>query len=139
MNLQIDESIFRAYDIRGRYPDELNVKTAHLVAEVLAKKIAGSARPFILVGHDARVSSPALYHSFIKGLEHTLGKRVRIISAGLITTPMMYFLANYFGADLGVAITASHSPKDYNGIKVVGADNNPISGKQILKALHQLK
>lgn len=121
--------IFKAYDIRGRYPDEVN--------EVVIAEIAGRLAGYfnkgkLVLGHDARLSSPALYESLKKSL--VAGhKSLVIIDAGLITSPMLYFLVNHFKAAGGIMITASHNPKQYNGLKVVGKKAVPISGKEIRK------
>lgn len=125
----MDKSIFKAYDIRGKYPKEINEKTVEEIAGVLALRFRSGE---VVVGHDARKSSSKLYKSAIRGLEKSnLG--ITLVKVGLITTPLLYFLVNRVGAKGGVMITASHNPKEYNGLKVVGAGAEPISGKDIWK------
>lgn len=127
----MNPSIFKAYDIRGVYPSELNEEVAVRVASALHSLFH---RGPIVVGHDARISSPALYHALLQGfaLSH---HAPRVIRAGIITTPMLTFLVHHFHATGGVMITASHNPKEYNGIKVVTAGGIPLSGKEIEQAL----
>lgn len=122
MNLKI----FKAYDIRGRYPQEINEAAVSKIAEVMAGYF-GQKR-FIVVGRDARLSSPALYKAVIKSLEIR-----NCLPIGLVTTPMFYFLVNKLKAVGGIIITASHNPKEYNGLKVVGPKAIPMSGKEILR------
>jgi phosphomannomutase len=117
--------IFKAYDIRGKYPEEINEK---IVSEIITALIKNLKPKTIVIGHDARLSSPSLYKTLIK--------KLGVISIGLSTTPMFYFLVNYFNADLGIMITASHNPKEYNGLKIVGKKAIPISGKEILHLIN---
>ncbi len=88
----------------------------------------------IIIGYDTRLSSPVLYHAIIKKLK-TSDYKLQTIKAGLITTPMIYFLTNHFNADLGIIITASHNPKEYNGLKIVSKNAIPMSGKEILSKM----
>ncbi|HEY4498222.1 MAG TPA: hypothetical protein VJA63_01125 [Candidatus Paceibacterota bacterium] len=120
--------IFGAYDIRGRYPGEIDeVITAEIVAG-LAEKIFKKGK--IVVGFDARKSSPALYEAALG----VLGGRA--LPAGMITTPMLYFLVNKLKTSGGIMVTASHNPKDWNGLKVVGKRGAPISGDEIQRLLN---
>lgn len=127
----MDKKIFKAYDIRGIYPDEINGK---IVSEIITAVVKNFKPKKIIVGHDARLSSPKLYHAAIKSIKYQV-LSIKIIGVDLITTPMLYFLTNYFNADLGIMITASHNPKQYNGLKIVGKNAIPISGKQIWKII----
>ena len=132
-SMDYPKHIFKAYDIRGIYPKELNEDVVQSIAESLArffvsKKRTSSQPAAIILGHDVRLSSPRLYRSALAGLRH---KGIRVIQAGRITTPMLYFLVNDLKADGGVIITASHNPKNYNGLKIVGKKAVPISGEEI--------
>ena len=114
-------NIFRAYDVRGVYPDELN--------EGIAEKIAGATAKFLnakklVVGEDARVSSPALRKAVFDGATKA-GCDVHYI--GQCTTPLFYFSVNRLGADGGIMVTASHNPPQYNGLKIVGPGATPIA------------
>ena len=121
-------NIFRAYDIRGLYPEEINEEVVVKIARVLGKRF-GSGK--IVAGHDARLSSPSLYKELVRIF--TASQGVNIIQAGLITTPMLTFLVNKLEASGGVMVTASHNPKEYNGLKVLGKGGISISGKEIEK------
>lgn len=132
--------IFKAYDVRGRYPSELNEETAFQIASAVRKHFGEGAK--IVVGRDGRLSSPSLYKAVLGGLEHSnvlKNVRMKIIEAGLMTTPMLYFLVNKLKADGGVMVTASHNPKEYNGLKVVGPKAKPISGKEIYELYKSLR
>ncbi|MDP3015201.1 MAG: hypothetical protein Q8N28_02195 [bacterium] len=133
MNLKI----FNSYDIRGKYPEEINEKVVAEIVGALKKYYlskVNSQRSTVkaIVGRDARLSSPKLYRAAIKQLT-TDNLQLITIPVGLATTPMLYFLVNHFNADLGIIITASHNPKEYNGLKIVGKKAMPMSGKEILK------
>lgn len=136
----IPERIFKAYDVRGIYPSEVNERVVAEIARVLAahwKRASRSKRkPVIVVGHDARLSSPSLYRAIVKTLypiPYTL------IKAGMVTTPMFYFLVNDLQAAGGIMVTASHNPKEFNGIKAVGLKAEPISGKEVWEMVMGMK
>lgn len=131
----INSKIFRAYDIRGKYPSEINESVVkEIIEKFVDSQLKTSAKGGILVGHDARLSSPSLYKTIISTLRAQYPK-LNIISVGLITTPMASFLADKFKSDLSIMITASHNPKEYNGIKIIGKNEAPISGKEILRVI----
>lgn len=154
--MKINPSIFKAYDIRGHYPEEINEKTVMEIAAVLAKHfksgLPASRRGKIVVAHDTRLSSPALYkavfqgimnkESRIKNLEKSFvihNSKFIIHAVGIATTPMFYFLVNKLRAAGGIMITASHNPKEFNGLKVVGPKAEMISGKEIYELLKTLR
>ncbi len=112
------ESIFKAYDIRGMYPDEINEDAAYKIARAFAGylRIGKQKKDItIMVSCDARTSSPALKTAFVEGL---VAEGAMVIDAGLTTTPMHYFAVNEANADGGAMITASHLPSEFNGIKL---------------------
>ena len=127
------EGIFKAYDIRGRYPEEINEDAAYKIARAFARYLKLEVRSWklevekgklkIVVSSDARTSSPALKEAFLDGL---LDEGVEIIDAGLTTTPMHYFIVNKTEADGGAMITASHNPAEFNGIKLTKKGAVPI-------------
>lgn len=125
-----NESIFKAYDIRGIYPDEVNEELAKSVASTLSNKFLKEGT--VVVGRDVRLGSEEMYKEAIDALKED-GREV--INAGLMTTPMLTFLVNDLNAAGGMMITASHNPKEYNGIKMLGEKGVPISGEDIRKAL----
>ncbi len=120
------------YDPRGGDAIELNEKTAFEIAAAVGKHFGKGTK--IIVGRDSRLSSPSLYKAVLKGLKSQMSK-VKCIEVGLITTPMLYFLVNELRAGGGIMVTASHNPKEYNGLKAVGKNARPISGKEIEKLL----
>jgi phosphomannomutase len=113
-------SIFKAYDIRGIYPDELDEEIAHGIGNCFAQIIEGKR---ILTSRDMRASSKSLQDALIRGICEA-GKDVTNI--GLASTPMMNFAVGKFGFDGGIQVTASHNPKEYNGFKTVGRETVPI-------------
>ena len=124
------EAIFKAYDIRGVYPEEINEGIAGEIGIALAR-FFGKGK--IIVGHDARLSSPSLYQSVNKALERN--KKIKAVKISLCTTPMFYFLVNHLKAAGGIMITASHNPKEYNGLKVVRKRAIPMSGREVYNTL----
>jgi len=124
------EKIFRAYDIRGTYPDQLHKNVVRDLAIVITAFFPKRGR--VLIGRDARKSSPALLKELEKGL---LERGARVYNAGLITSPQLVFLVRSKKMDGGVIVTASHNPPQYNGLKVVDKNGVAISGEQIEKKL----
>ena len=122
--MTINPSIFKAYDVRGLYPSEVNEDAGRLigrgfVAYLQAKRIA--------VSRDMRLSSPSMARAFIEG---ALEQGADVVDYGLMGTDMMYFAVARDGHDGGVQITASHNPKEYNGIKMVRREAFPLSGDE---------
>ena len=120
------EDIFRSYDIRGRYPENVNEKIIEQIAYACGKVLRGH----IVIARDVRLSSPQLLRSVVKGLKRA--KVRHITEAGVATTPMFYFLVNRESASGGLMVTASHNPKEYNGLKVVGKGAEMIGGGTVL-------
>lgn len=122
---------FKAYDIRGRVPDELNVDMAYCIGRAFvelfeAKKVA--------VGHDIRLSSVELSDALIRGLNDG---GADVIDIGLCGTEQVYFSTFHLGLDGGIMVTASHNPQDYNGMKLVRKQSRPISADTGLKELEE--
>src|SRR3989344_6822950 len=111
--------IFRAYDIRGIYPAEINENAAYKIARAFSRYLRIGIKEKenlkIVISADARKSSPALKEAFLEGL---LDEGAEIIDAELTTTPMHYFILNKAEADGGAMITASHNPYEFNGMKL---------------------
>lgn len=132
----MNQSIFKAYDVRGKYPKELNEEAAFEIAAAVSrywlkgKRDIGQVR--IVVGRDGRLSSPTLYRAVLDGLQ-SINRQAQIVKVGTMTTPTLYFLVNKLKADGGIMVTASHNPKEYNGLKIVGPKAEMISGKEIEK------
>jgi len=109
---KINPSIFKAYDVRGIYPEEVNEESAYLIAKALVKFLKAKS---IVLARDMRPSSEPLYASVLEGLKE-MG--VKIYDVGLASTPMHTFVMNLENADAGIMITASHNPAKYNGMKL---------------------
>ncbi|KOO83811.1 phosphomannomutase/phosphoglucomutase [Stenotrophomonas maltophilia] len=120
---------FKAYDIRGRVPEELNEALARRIGVALAAQLAPGP---VVLGHDVRLTSPALQDALAAGLRGT-GRDV--IDIGLCGTEEVYFQTDHLGAAGGVMVTASHNPMDYNGMKLVKENARPISSDTGLFAI----
>ena len=120
----IDTSIFKAYDVRGLYPQQLDAGTAELIGRALAEQL-GARR--LGVGMDPRPSSPELAEAFAAGA--AVGGAREIERYGVIATEMLYFGVASRELDGGVMITASHNPRQYNGAKLVAEGALPLSGE----------
>ncbi len=121
----IKDNIFKAYDIRGNYPNEVNEEVALHVGGAVARYLGGRE---IVVGYDGRKSSPELAKAVRQGLKKS-GSRVCDI--GYCATPMFYFAVNYLKKAGGIMVTASHNPNDVNGFKMIDANGIPIFPKDI--------
>lgn len=113
---------FKAYDIRGRVPDELNEDVAFRIGHATAGVLGDGP---VVLGRDIRLSSPALQSALAKGLNEA-GRDV--IDIGLCGTEEVYFATPHLKAAGGIMVTASHNPMDYNGLKLVREGSRPISG-----------
>jgi phosphomannomutase len=128
----IDQTIFKAYDIRGTYPDQLNQKIAYQVGRGLVEYLQPRD---VAVGRDMRLSSPKLWEALTKGI--TEGG-ADVIDIGLVSTDCLYFTVGKFGYDAGVMITASHNPSEYNGFKMCKKDAVPLSGESGIDRIREL-
>ncbi len=115
-------SCFKAYDIRGRVPDELNVDIAYAIGRAYAQVVAPKK---VVVGHDIRLSSEEIKAAVSQGL---MDSGVDVYDIGQCGTEEIYFATFHAEMDGGIAVTASHNPKDYNGMKFVREGSKPISG-----------
>jgi len=120
--MHINPAIFKAYDIRGLYPAEIDETIAHAIGRGFVAYLAATR---IGVSRDMRVSSPALASAFIEGARE---QGASVIDYGMLPTDVMYFATVTDGLDGGAQITASHNPKQYNGVKMVRAEALPLSG-----------
>lgn len=117
--MNINPKIFKSYDIRAVYPEEINEEIVFQIAKSIYQFISqktGKTNPTILVGEDMRTSSPALFE---KAKSALLEAGAKVIDAGLVSTPTFYFAVFSKGYDGGMQISASHNPKEYNGVKIV--------------------
>ncbi len=125
-------AIFKAYDIRGVYPSELDASHAHRIGRATARFIGAKA---LVVGHDARTSSPELLYALLRGIND---EGVDVIDIGLVATPMVYFAVDHLGAGGGIMITASHNPGQYNGFKICREHAIPIGEASGLREIEAL-
>ena len=117
----MNEKIFKAYDIRGIYPSEINEQDVYKIAKAYCKFVNPSE---VVIGSDVRLSSPALKKAAIKAVTD---QKIKVIDVGEISTDMLYFAVANYGYAGGFSLTASHNPKEYNGAKFVREKSRPIS------------
>lgn len=117
----MNQSIFKAYDVRGVYPQEFDEEAAYRIARATAIFLEGKT---MLIAMDERHSSITIKEAVIEGLED--GGVAKVIDIGAATTPMFYFASYDAGVDGGIMVTASHNPPQYNGLKIVGKEAMPI-------------
>ncbi|MFA6598856.1 MAG: phosphomannomutase [Ignavibacteriaceae bacterium] len=122
---------FKAYDIRGKVPAELNEELVYNFARGLTKHLSCKTA---VIGHDVRSSSQPLSDALAKGFTDS---GVEVIDIGLCGTEMIYFATSFLGTEAGVMITASHNPPEYNGMKVVKKDSVPVGYDSGLKEVEQ--
>ena len=130
MPIQID--CFKAYDIRGQIPNELNADIAYRIGNATVEFL-GAKR--VVVGRDIRLSSEEFMQVVSRGIREA---GVEVLDIGLGGTEMVYFATSHLNADGGIMITASHNPADYNGLKLVRESSRPISGDTGLKDIRKL-
>jgi phosphomannomutase len=123
---------FKAYDIRGRVPDQLNEESAYRIGRATAMYLKPRT---MVVGHDIRLSSPSLCDALSRGL---MDGGADVIDIGLCGTEEVYFATSHLKADGGIVVTASHNPQDYNGMKLVREQSRPISGDTGLNDIRAL-
>lgn len=124
-------SCFKAYDIRGEVPEQLNGDIAYGIGRALVAELGGKR---FVVGRDMRLESPALAEALIKGL---IEAGADVIDIGLCGTEEVYFATTHYQASGGVMVTASHNPKGFNGMKLVREQSRPISGDSGLNAIRE--
>ena len=128
----IQISCFKAYDVRGRVPDQINEDVAYRIGRAFVQFLGAKS---VVVGHDIRLSSQALSDALVRGL---CEQGADVIDIGLCGTEEVYFATFHLGVDGGIAVTASHNPMDYNGMKFVREGSRPISGDTGLKDIQAL-
>jgi len=119
----LDPKAFKAYDVRGIYPSELDEDGAYAIGRAFVDQFEPGK---IAVGHDMRVSSPAMAEAVTEGAADA---GADVLQLGLVGTEMVYFAVGDLKLDGGVAVTASHNPKDYTGLKIVRSGALPFSGE----------
>ena len=124
--------LFKAYDIRGVVPDELDATIAHRIGRATARHL-GAAR--LAVGRDARTHSPELHDALVRGITE---EGVDVVDLGLCSTPMLYYATESLETGGGIMLTASHNPGQYNGFKICREHAIPIGGDSGLKEIERL-
>jgi len=125
-------SCFKAYDIRGKLGQELDDKIAYRIGRAFARSLKLET---VVVGSDARATSPTLKQALAQGLQ---AEGCGVVDIGTVGTEEIYFATSYLGVDGGVEVTASHNPINYNGMKLVRKNSQPISGDTGLQAIQTL-
>jgi phosphomannomutase len=128
----MNSGIFKAYDIRGIYPGEIDEDTAYRIGRATAQHF--SLRT-VAVGRDIRESSPSLFQELARGL--TEGG-ADVLDLGLVTTPMVYFAASRLEVDAAISVTASHNPPEYNGMKIALRGALPVGLESGLAVIRDL-
>jgi phosphomannomutase len=118
----LDPKVFKAYDVRGIYPDELDEDGAYAIGRAYVSEFEPRK---IAVGHDMRLSSPAMSQAAMRGAAES---GADVVDLGLVGTEMVYFAVGELGLDGGIAVTASHNPKEYTGMKIVRRGALPVGG-----------
>ena len=119
----LDPKVFKAYDIRGIYPSELDEEGAYAIGRAYVEHFEPKR---IAVGHDMRLSSSAMTAATIRG---AVDAGAQVFELGLVGTEMVYFAVGDLDLDGGIAVTASHNPKDYTGMKIVRRGALPVGGE----------
>lgn len=132
MKTVIDPSIFRDYDIRGTYPDQINEDTFYILGKAISDYLSIKK---IAVGYDARLSSPSLFGALTKGI---MEQGTDVVNLGLISTEIHYFASGKYNFDANVIISASHNPANYNGLKIVTRGVVPLHGSFGLPEIKEL-
>lgn len=125
-------SIFKSYDIRGIYPDEINEDDAYNIGRAVVVHFAPKR---LGIGRDIRSSSPSLFASFARGV---MDQGCDVLDLGIITTPMVYFAASRLDIDAAISLTASHNPPEYNGMKIALRGAVPIGEHSGLSDIRDL-
>ena len=130
--MPINIECFKAYDVRGQIPTQLNDDIAYRIGNATAEFLDAKT---VVVGRDMRLSSAELSDSVSIGL---IEAGVDVLDIGLCGTEMVYFATAHLGADAGIMVTASHNPADYNGMKLVREEAKPISADSGLKDIRRI-
>ncbi len=129
--MKINPSIFKAYDIRGIYPTDLNEQGAYMIGRAFASYIGAGK---VIVGRDMRLSGPALFAEVKRGITD---QGADVIDIGMVSTDQYYFACAKLGCP-GVMVTASHNPKEYNGFKMVRRMPQLLSGDEGIQDIRRL-
>jgi phosphomannomutase len=120
--MALDPKVFKAYDVRGLYPSELDEAGAYAIGRAYVEEFEPRT---IAVGRDMRLSSPSMAEAVIRGAAEA---GASVTDIGMVGTEMLYFAVGHLGLDGGIAVTASHNPKEYTGMKIVRRGALPVGG-----------
>ncbi|MFC1609036.1 phosphomannomutase/phosphoglucomutase [Patescibacteria group bacterium] len=126
------DKIFKAYDVRGIYPTEINEEVVYKTGRAFVKFLGAKN---VVIGRDIRESSPALFEELKRGITD---EGANVYDLGLVTTPMVYYASGKLDVDGGIVLTASHNPGEYNGMKFCHAEAVPIGENSGLLDIKQL-
>ena len=112
--MKVNKLMFREYDIRGIYGEDIDEEVSYLIGRAFASKLTKLGLNKTVLAHDNRLSSPGIKENLLKGL---VDSGITVYDLGLASTPMCYFATNYYNVNTSMMITASHNPKEYNGFK----------------------
>lgn len=112
--MKVNKLMFREYDIRGIYGEDIDEEVSYLIGRAFASKLTKLGLNKTVLAHDNRLSSPIIKENLLKGL---IDSGITVYDLGLASTPMCYFATNYYNVNTSMMITASHNPKEYNGFK----------------------
>ncbi|MDF2927820.1 MAG: algC 2 [Anaerospora sp.] len=129
---EFKRTAFKAYDIRGKVPDELNEELAYRIGRAYVELLGAKT---VVIGRDIRLSSVALAAALTRGITDA---GCNVVDIGLCGTEQVYFATFYLKTDGGIMVTASHNPMDYNGLKLVRAGSKPISGDTGLRDIEEM-
>jgi phosphomannomutase len=135
----MNTSIFKAYDIRGIYPTDINAETIAVIGKAVANMFPDGE---LVLAYDARHGSTELVKALASAISEEatkFDKKFTLVNIGLSTTPMFYFTVCNMKAVGGCMITASHNPKEYNGIKMVREMGKMIPGTEVLEVINSLQ
>jgi phosphomannomutase len=119
----LDPKVFKAYDVRGIHPQELDEEGAYAIGRAFVEEFEPRT---LAVGRDMRLSSPAMQRATIEG---ALDGGADVVDVGMVGTEMLYFAVGHLELDGGIMVTASHNPKEYNGMKIVRRGALPVGGE----------
>ena len=125
---KINPAIFREYDVRGVYKEDLNEDVAYTIGRAFGSYAFRQGESKVVLGHDNRESHNVIYPALMQGI---LDSGMDVLSLGLVTTPMHNFAKIYYDINAGIMVTASHNPKEYNGFKMSLKKEDSLYGKDL--------
>ena len=126
--MKLNKEIFREYDIRGIWKKDIDEEVSYHIGRAFATKLLSYGKDTMIVGYDNRISSKTIEENLVKGLTDS---GVNVVRLGLVTTPMYYYAWDKLNIKCGIMVTASHNPKEYNGLKISFNDFGNACGQMI--------